>query len=310
MPETKKENKVKKENLEIESEESTKDVIKDKKSSLDKKKNSDYKSSLDKKKSTDKNSVLFYVITIITALLLVAFIIGGLLFFAIKNNVNGIADNMGDSIDNIPVLRLALPVKPNPEDEVNMTEEQVRNKYNQMKADKAELDKRLSSLTIQTEQLNKLVTAKDTNASLLQQQKDALEKEKLKLTDDIANLKKDFNNVSNTIAKGDTTEYKKYFEKIEPKLSADLYAQILKDQKMSEDVKKYCSIYETMDASAVAGIMEQMDSGKMALIVEIMKNLKKDTSGEILSEMTPEFAAKVSVQLAKVYNVGTTKETK
>lgn len=258
----------------------------------------------------NKNSMLFYVLTIIAALLLVTLIIGGAFFFAIKSNVNGIADNMRDSIDKIPVLRLALPEKPNPEDEKNMTEEQIRKEYIQIKEDKVELEEQLSDLTNQVEQINKQIAAKETNSALLQQQKDAIEKEKLQLTADKESLKKDFDDISAAIAKGDKTEYSKYFEKIDPKIAADLYAEILTDQKMSADVKKYCSIYESMDASAVAGVMEQMGTGKMTLIVEIMKNLQKDTSGEILTEMTPEFAAKVSEQLAKVYNVGTVKETK
>ncbi|MHB8064586.1 MAG: MotE family protein, partial [Ruminiclostridium sp.] len=270
----------------------------------------DKKSSLDKKSNPGKNNILFYVLTIITALLLVALIIGGVLFFAIKNNINGMADSMGDSIDNIPILRLALPAKPDIEDETNMTEEQVRMKYNQIKADNVALDKQLSDLTIQVEELNEQLSAKDTNASLLQQQKDALEKEKLKLTADSTSLKKEFDDVSKAIAKGDTAEFKKYFEKIDPKIAAALYEEILRDQKMSDEVKKYSAIYEAMDASAVAGIMEQMGNGKMTLIVEIMKNLNMDTSGEILAEMTPEFAANVSEQLAKVYNVGTAKATK
>jgi flagellar motility protein MotE (MotC chaperone) len=55
--------------------------------------------------------------------------------------------------------------------------------------------------------------------------------------------------------------------------------------------------------------MEQMDSSKMTLIIDIMKNLKKDTAGEILTEMTPTFAAKVSEQLAKEYKVGVAETT-
>ena len=259
----------------------------------------DKKSSLENNNFSKKNSILFYVLTIISALLLVALIIGGALFFAVKNNINGIADSLGDSIVDIPIMSLALPDEPNPEDEKNMTEEQVRKKYNQIRVDKVALDKQISDLTNQVEQLNKQLSAKDTNASLLQQQKGTLEKEKLKLTSDYASLKKDFDNASDAIAKGDTTEFKKYFEKLDPEHAADLYAEILKDQKISDDVKKYCSIYEAMDASAVAEIMEQMGSGKMTLIIEIMKNLKKDTSGDILAEMTPEFAAKVSEQLSE-----------
>ncbi len=297
MPETRNENKLNKGNFDMLNEEPINTAFKDKKSSSDTGK-------------PVKNSILFYILTIITAFLLVALIIGGIFFLAIKNNVNGIGESMGDSVKNIPILSWALPEKPEPEDEKNMTEEEVRKKYIEIKAEKILLDEKLSDLNKQVEQLNKQVSAKDSNSSLLQQQKDTLEKDKLTLAADNASLKKDLEDISSTIANGDTAEFKKYFEKIDPKIAADIYAQVLKDEEISEDVKKYCSIYETMDASAVAEIMEQMGSGKMTLIIEIMKNLKKDTSADILTEMTPAFAAELSVQLAKEYNVGTPKATK
>lgn len=263
-----------------------------------------------KNNSQEKNSILFYVLTIITALLLVALIIGGTFFFAIKKNINGIADSMGDSIEKIPVLNLALPEKPEVDDEKSMTEEQVRKKYTELKNEKAELEKQVSDLQDQLEQSNKQVAAKDSNSSLLQQQKDELEKQSLQLAADNASLKKDFDDVSAAIAKGDTTQFKNYFEKLDPKIAADLYKEILTDENLSDDVKKYCSIYEAMDAGAVASILEEMGTGKMSLVTEIMKNLKKDTSAGVLAEMTPAFAAQVSEQLAKMYNVGTAKEAK
>lgn len=268
------------------------------------------KNSATAKDDSQKNSILFYVLTIVAALLIVVLIIGGALFFAIKNNVNGIADSMRDTVEKIPVLSMALPAKPEPDDEKNMTEEQVRQKYTELKAEKALLEKKSEELSQQVDTINKQLSSKDTNSALLQKQKEEAEKAQQKQVTEYANLKKDFDELTAVIAKGDSTEYKKYFEKIDPAIAADLYEKILKDQKMSDDVKKYVSIYENMDASAVAGVMEKMGTGKMSLILDIMKNLKKETSAEILTEMTPDFAAKVSEQLAKVYNVGTANSTK
>jgi flagellar motility protein MotE (MotC chaperone) len=268
------------------------------------------KNSTAGKDDSQKNSILFYVLTIVAALLIVVLIIGGAFFFAIKNNVNGIADSMRDTIEKIPVLSMALPAKPEPNDEKNMTEEQVRQKYTELKTEKDVLEKKAEELSQQVETINKQISSKDTNSALLQKQKEEAEKAQQKQVTEYANLKKDFDELTAVIAKGDPAEYKKYFEKIDPAIAADLYEKILTDQKMSDDVKKYVSIYENMDASAVSGVMEQMGTGKMSLILEIMKNLKKETSAEILTEMTPEFAAKVSEQLAKVYNVGTANSTK
>lgn len=294
MPETKNETKVNKEKTDIDAREAFSDT----------KKNAAGKASSGK---SSKNSILFYVLTIITALLLVMLIIGSILFIAVKNNVNGIADSMGDSIRNIPVLSMALPAKPDPEDEKNMTEEQVRKKYKEIKEEKASLEKQISDLNSKIEQADKQLSAKDTNSALAQKQKGDLEKENSSLTAQVEGLKKDFAKVSDAIAKGDTASFKSYFEKIDPKTAADLYAKILTDEKMSADAKKYCSIYQEMDPSAVASIMEKMGTAKMNLIVEILKNLKKDVSAGIIAEMTPSFAAKVSEQLAKAYNFGTAK---
>lgn len=281
----------------IQAEETPKSQTKDKKN----KKDND---------SREKNSPLFYIISIITALLLVVLIIGGAMFFIIKSNANGVADNMRETIDKIPVLRLALPEKPDPEDEKSMTEEQVREKYTQQKNEKVALENQLEDLNAQVEELNKQLSAKDTNASLFQQQKEALEKDKQKLTSDNSKLKSDFDELTAVIAKGDTTEYKKYFEKTDPKIAAELYEKILADDKINADIKKYVSIYETMDTAAAAGILEQLGAGKMTLIVDVMKNMKKETTAEILANMTPAFAAKVSEQLAKIYNVGVAASTK
>ncbi|QNU68389.1 hypothetical protein EHE19_008295 [Ruminiclostridium herbifermentans] len=264
----------------------------------------------DSEKGETKNSALFYIVSILSAILLVVLIIGGVFFFAIKNNVNGIADRMDDTIQNIPILRLALPEKPDIEDEKNMTEEEVRAKYRKLRTEKLELEKQITDLNSQLEQINKQISAKDTNSSLLQQQMDALEKEKLKLISDNDKLQKDFQGVTNAIAKGDTAAFKAYYEKIDPETAAKLYAEILQDEKISADVKKYCAIYEEMDAGNVAAIMEEMGTGKMTLIVEILKNLKKDKTAEIISEMTPAFAANVSEQLAKVYNLEAAKSEK
>ncbi len=262
------------------------------------------KTEVSKTQEKKTTSALFYVVSIITALLLVVLIIGGALFLAVKFNVNGIADSMGDSIRGIPVLKWSLPEKPDPEEEKNMTEEQVRSKYNEIKLQKEELEKRVEDLTKQLDNTKNQITAKDSNSSLLQQQKDALEAEKNKLQSQKDSLQKDFDKLAEVISAGDTTEYKNYFKKINPQKADELYESIMKEEKVSADVKKYCSIYEQMDSSAVAGIMEQMGTSKMTLIIDIMKNLKKDTAGAILTEMTPAFAAKVSEQLAKEYKVG------
>ncbi|OPX44588.1 hypothetical protein CLHUN_15820 [Ruminiclostridium hungatei] len=259
---------------------------------------------------THKNSIMFYILSIVAALLLVALIIGGVFFFAIKNNVNGVAENMRGTIENIPVLKLALPPLPEPEDEKNMTEEQVRQKYTELRAINSQLEKQLEELTKQSDAISRQLEAKDTNSTLLQQQKDEAEKAQQKQAAEYETLKKDFDELTEVIAKGDPTAYKEYFERIDAAKAAELYEKVMQKQKISADAKKYVSIYESMDAASVATILEQLGKSKMPLILEILQNMKKETAAGILTEMAPEFAAQVSEQLAKVYNVGTDKTEK
>ena len=251
----------------------------------------------------NKNGVLFYILTVLAALLIVVLILGGTFFFVVKNNINGIAENMRSDIEKIPLINMALPEIPDPEDEANMTEEMVRRKYTELKEQNKLLQEKVTSLTAQVDDINNKVTANDANTELLKQQKAALESDKAKLTSDYDSLKKEFDELSKTVAQGDKESFKDYFENVDPQTAQKIYEEVVKENKISDDAKKYTSIFETMDASASAPILEQMGTAKMKLIVEIMKNLKKETSADILANMSTTFAAKVSEQLAKEYKL-------
>lgn len=269
-------------------------------------KNADIKTvdqKLSEQAPESRNGILFYILTVLAAFLIVVLVLGGTLFFVVRNNVNGIADNMRSDIEKIPIINLALPVLPDPEDEKNMTEEMVRSKYTELKEQNKQLQEKVISLTAQVDDTNNKITANDTNTELLKQQKATLESEKTKLTSEYNSLKKQFEDMSKSVALGDKDSFKNYFEKVDPQTAQKIYEEIIKEKKISDDAKKYVSIFETMDASASAPILEQMGTAKMNLIVEIMKNLKKETSAEILANMSTSFAAKVSEQLAKEFNL-------
>lgn len=56
------------------------------------------------------------VIVVLIAILVVLLIFFGVFYFAVKNNVNGLADTLQPYLVNRPLLRLVLPEKALPQD--------------------------------------------------------------------------------------------------------------------------------------------------------------------------------------------------
>ena len=59
---------------------------------------------------------LHSVIVVLIAILVVLLIFFGVFYFAVKNNVNGLADTLQPHLVNRPLLRLVLPEKALPQD--------------------------------------------------------------------------------------------------------------------------------------------------------------------------------------------------
>jgi len=248
-----------------------------------------------------KGGILFGLLAFFTAVIVMAGILGGAFYMIIHNNVNGLADRYRKNIQSIPVLKLALPNPADPFDPKLFAPEELKSKYQELRAIRDDLTQKLNDANRKISELQKykdeLDRIKAENEKLkadAQAQKDQLDAERKKLE---ADTKK----VNEMIASGDKTGFKEYFEKVDKETAAKVYQQIMQEQKAREDTKKFVQLYEGMDAAAAAAIFEQMGNSKMDTIVEILKNMKKDSSAQIIASMTPAFAATVTDRLSKVY---------
>lgn len=91
----------------------------------------------------------------------------------------------------------------------------------------------------------------------------------------------------------DVSEYQKYYESIEPKYAADLYKQVVEQVQYDEDVKEYAKAYVEMKPADAAGIFEAM-TDDLQLVAQILENMSAESRGEILGEMDPAIAARIT----------------
>lgn len=91
----------------------------------------------------------------------------------------------------------------------------------------------------------------------------------------------------------DINEYKTYYESIEPDNAEVLYKQVLQQNEASEEVEEYVKKYSSMKPKAAAGIFDTM-TDNLNLVANILEHMSSAAAGDILAQMTPETAAKVT----------------
>ncbi len=89
------------------------------------------------------------------------------------------------------------------------------------------------------------------------------------------------------------SEYRKYYEEIDPTNAQILYKEAVKKEAEDEAVKEYAKAYSSMKAKEAAGIFNTM-TNDLNLVAKILQNMGTDARGSILGAMDQEVAAKVT----------------
>ncbi len=250
---------------------------------------------------SNKKGCLFVLLTLVTALLIMTAVIGGALFIVIKNNVGGTAERYRKEIQGVPILRLALPKAEDVDDPNKLTHEDLKQRYVELKQDKEkylrqleEAKKKIEELQNSNKQIGKLKEEADKYKKQYEDNVKQIENEKIKL-DEYKRA------VDEIVAKGDKTAFKEFYEQVNSETSQKIYAEIITEQKVNSEIKKFATLYETMDADAAAAIFEELGTEKIDLVVDILRYMKKESSAEVLAAMKTDFSAKVSEKLSKFY---------
>ncbi|GFI31173.1 hypothetical protein IMSAGC013_02567 [Lachnospiraceae bacterium] len=91
----------------------------------------------------------------------------------------------------------------------------------------------------------------------------------------------------------DISEYKAYYESIDPANAEVLYKQVVQQQEADAEIEEYAKTYSEMKPKQAAAIMEAMQDN-LKLVVKILENMKTDARSDILAAMNAEVAARIT----------------
>lgn len=245
--------------------------------------------------------MIFTLLTAFIVILVIGAVLGGAFYFVIHNNINGLGERYRKDIQNIPVMKLALPAAPDPLDPQYLTAGELEEKYKEFRKSNEELNKQLEEAKKQQDELqkykdeyDKFKAENDKTAQELKDRAASLDARQLQLDE----LNKKINGL---ITSGDKEGFKAYFENVDPDTAKQVYAEVVKQQQIDEGAKNFAKLYETMDAAAAAQIFEQLGNSKIDLVAATLKNIKKEQAAAIMAAMTPDFASKLMEKLDTLY---------
>ncbi len=91
----------------------------------------------------------------------------------------------------------------------------------------------------------------------------------------------------------DISEYKAYYESIDPANAEVLYKQVVQQEEADAQIQEYAGTYSSMKPKQAAAIMEAM-TDDLSLVAKILENMDADARGDILGEMDSAIAARVT----------------
>lgn len=226
------------------------------------------------------SKILLVVVTLVIILIWLA--IFGLL---IKMDVGGFGSTVLYPVfKNVPVVNKILPKV-----ETQYEEEDTQYRYSSIE----EAVERIKELELEVYYANNESLEKDDRIA-------ALEAEVAELTVykdnqvDFENIKEKFyEEVVFSEEAPDISEYKAYYESIDPENAAVLYKQVVKQTEKSDEIKDYIATYSSMKPKEAAAIFNTM-TNNLGLVADILEGMNAQARADILGKMDAETAAKVT----------------
>ena len=230
---------------------------------------------------------------LVTVLIALAIILIWLAVFVclVKFDVGGIGSNvLYPVLKDVPVINRILPT---------ISEEQQAQdgnyEYTTLKAANA----RIKELENQIDSQNGTSTANSDYISQLEAQVKKLQK--YKDNEDAFNKRvKDFDEkvVFNDKAP-DISEYKTYYESIEPTNAEAIYRQVLNKLQYSEKATELATTYANMDPAVAATTLSEM-SEDLDLVCDILENMSEKQAAAIMEQMNSAYAAQITKKISAV----------
>jgi flagellar motility protein MotE (MotC chaperone) len=241
-----------------------------------------------------KSNIIFTLSAFLTALIIMGGIFAGAYYFVINNNVYGLRDKYETEIAKRPLLRWALPGPEDPDDPKYLNDQEIRKKYIQIKEERDNLLRQLEQANLE---ISNLEIYKNEYEKLLKE----MEEEKLYIDAQLSEINQGREELQRLAAENDKEGFRKYYESIDAQKAEEIYREAMLGERTEQEKKKIIQIYENMDEAAAADIFNEMGEENMYIIVGLLSNMKKDVASDILAEMDPSLASKITEQLVKVF---------
>lgn len=240
-----------------------------------------------KKKNNGENSGGNKAVAIlITVLILITFF--SVMALLIKLDVGGFGSNVLRPVfKDVPVINQILPP---PSDEEIAKETDYPYKT---------LEAAINHITEQDEAIG----SKDAEIAELNDKVNELSREVNRLKE-YESDQKDFEDKKikfyNEIVYGesapDTDTYIEWYNQLDAEYAEEIYKKLLASREASKEIKDLAASYEEMDAKSAAGILESMKND-LDTVALILNNMSASARGEVLAQMSADFAASVTKKL-------------
>ena len=235
----------------------------------------------DKKEQSGKGvGILVCVIIIITWLSVMALLI--------KCDVGGFGSKVLRPVfKDVPVIKYILPDAS--DEEIAIEDDYPYDTLEEALAQIKVLDEANGSKDAEIVALNDTITelqAEVERLSVYEEEKIELEEQKTEFYEEIVYGE----------SAPDTDIYIEWYNALDAEHAEKIYTEIIQADMADQKILDLAATYESMEASSAAQILETM-SNDMDTVALIMNNMSTEARGEILAQMSPDFAASVTKKL-------------
>lgn len=232
----------------------------------------------DENESTGNKFVLF----VVTLLVIVIWL--GIIALLIKTDVGGFGSTvLYPYLKDVKYVNKILPeVSSDADVDTEHQFDSIDDAVNRIKELELQLDEANSSLTTDSETIDSLQSQVD-ELSTYKEAEAEFEAEKEKFYEEVV-----FSDQA-----PDISEYKTYYESIEPENAEVLYKQVVEQLQASQEISDYATTYSSMKPKEAAAIFDTM-TDNLSLVADILQAMDAESRADILGKMNADTAAKVT----------------
>lgn len=240
------------------------------------------------------SQILQGILAVVLALVIVALVFCGVFYIVLKNNVYGLGDFFRPAFKDSPILRLALPKEYDPDAPENLTDEEVRKKYEEYR-------QKVSELTAELEEARGIIAQYESDRQALDENKAVLEANKQVLTSiqkEQEKLEQQKAEMTRLIAEGNKDGFKEYYSQIDAEAAAAIYKELVKEDINRQIKSELAKAYAAMEPARAAGVLTELWDKDQETAIGIFEGLNANAQAQILQNMEASVAADITKTLS------------